>query len=295
MLNEQVICADGVIRTKLEVAIQRLRSFEPPEGYFVAFSGGKDSQCVYHLCKMAGVKFEPHYNVTSVDPPELIKFIKSNYPDVIFNVPHDADGKRISMWSLIEEKLMPPTRIARYCCQALKEQNGKGSIVVTGVRWAESARRAKSHGTVTIIGKPKDTQKNALRLNVNAKETKSGGILLNLDNAAERRLVEQCYRTRKTLVNPIVDWGETDVWQFLNEIVKVTHCCLYDEGFSRLGCIGCPMQGGEKMKKNFARWPKHKALYLKAFERMLAARRAKGLETKWKNAEEVFTWWVGDE
>lgn len=294
MLNEQVICADGVIRTKLEVAIQRLRSFEPLEGYYVAFSGGKDSQCVYHLCEMAGVKFEAHYNVTSVDPPEIIKFIKSNYPDVIFDVPHDADGKRISMWSLIEKKLMPPTRIARYCCQALKEQNGNGRIVVTGVRWAESTRRAKTHGAVTVMGKPKDTQKNALRLGANISKKKSGGIVLNLDNSAERRLVEQCYRTRKTLVNPIVDWDETDVWQFLNEIVKVTHCCLYDEGFSRLGCIGCPMKGGEKMKKDFARWPKYKALYLKAFERMLTARRAKGLETKWENAEEAFTWWVGD-
>lgn len=294
MLNEQVICADGVIRTKLEVAIQRLHSFEPPEGYFVAFSGGKDSQCVYHLCKMAGVKFEAHYNVTSVDPPELIKFIKSNYPDVIFDVPHDADGKRISMWSLIEQKLMPPTRLARYCCQALKEQAGEGCIVVTGVRWAESARRTRSHGAVTMIGKPKNTQKNAIELNVNIKNTKSGGIVFNLDNAAEKRLVESCYRTRKTLVNPIIDWDEADVWQFLNEIAKVPHCCLYDEGFLRLGCIGCPMQGGEKMKKDFALWPKYKALYLKAFERMLAARRAKGLETKWKNAEEVFAWWVGE-
>lgn len=294
MLNEQVICADGVIRTKLEVAIQRLRSFEPPEGYFVAFSGGKDSQCVYHLCKIAGIKFEAHYNVTSVDPPELIKFIKSNYPDVIFDVPHDADGKRISMWSLIEQKLMPPTRLARYCCQALKEQAGEGRIVVTGVRWAESARRTRSHGAVTMIGKPKNTQKNALELNVNIKKTKSGGIVFNLDNAAEKRLVESCYRTRKTLVNPIVDWDEADVWQFLNEIAKVSHCCLYDEGFLRLGCIGCPMQGREKMKKGFARWPKYKALYLKAFERMLAARRTKGLKTEWKNAEEVFAWWVGE-
>lgn len=294
MLYEQVICADGVIRTKLEVAIQRLHSFEPPEGYFVAFSGGKDSQCVYHLCKIAGVKFEAHYNVTSVDPPELIKFIKSNYPDVIFEVPHDADGKRISMWSLIKQKLMPPTRIARYCCQALKEQTGEGRIVVTGVRWAESVRRAKSHGAVTMTGKPKDTIKKARELNADIRETKSGGIVLNLDNAAERRLVEQCYRTRKTLVNPIVDWDEADVWQFLNEIAKAPHCCLYDEEFLRLGCIGCPMQGGEKMKKDFARYPKYKALYLKAFEQMLAARRAKGLETEWKNAEEVFAWWVGE-
>lgn len=90
MLMEQVIGTDGTIKTKLDIAIQRLKSFEPPEGYFLAFSGGKDSQCIYHLAKMAGVKFEAHYRVTSVDPPELIYFIREHYPDVIFDVPHDA-------------------------------------------------------------------------------------------------------------------------------------------------------------------------------------------------------------
>ena len=52
-------------------AIKRLKTFEPPEGYFLAFSGGKDSQAVYHLAKMAGVKFDAHYSLTTVDPPRL--------------------------------------------------------------------------------------------------------------------------------------------------------------------------------------------------------------------------------
>lgn len=159
MLMEQIIGADGTIRTKLDIAIQRLKSFEPPEGYFLAFSGGKDSQCIYHLAKMAGVNFEAHYHVTSVDPPELIYFIREYYPDVIFDVPHDEDGKRISMWTLIVEKRMPPTRIARFCCEKLKETNGDGRMVVTGVRWAESARRKANQGMVVIAGKPKTTQK----------------------------------------------------------------------------------------------------------------------------------------
>ena len=67
MQGEQLmICTDGQVRTKVENAIKRLQSFEPPEGYYVAFSGGKDSQCIYHLCQMAGVKFDAYYNVTSV-------------------------------------------------------------------------------------------------------------------------------------------------------------------------------------------------------------------------------------
>ena len=131
MLNEQIICADGKTRTKLEIAIQRLKSFEPPEGYFLAFSGGKDSQCIYHLAQMAGVKFDAHYHVVSVDPPELIYFIRKHYPDVIFDIPHDENGKRVSMWSLIPTKGMAPTRIARYCCAELKEPNGVGRVTVT--------------------------------------------------------------------------------------------------------------------------------------------------------------------
>ena len=101
---------------KVEKAIQRLRVFEPPEGYHVAFSGGKDSQCIYHLCQAAGVKFDAHYSVTSVDPPELIRFIRGNYPDVAFDYPRDRDGKVITMWNLIPKKCMPPTRMVRYCC-----------------------------------------------------------------------------------------------------------------------------------------------------------------------------------
>ena len=69
-------------KTKLEVAIQRLKTFEPSEGYYLAFSGGKDSVVIKALADMAGVKYDAHYNVTSVDPPELVRFIKEKYPDV---------------------------------------------------------------------------------------------------------------------------------------------------------------------------------------------------------------------
>ena len=136
MLNQLQMTMDGKIKDKVEIAVQRLRSFEPPEGYYVAFSGGKDSQCVYHLCKMAGVKFDAHYAITSVDPPELVRFIKANYPNVAFERQHYPDGRPITMWSLIADHTLPPTRKVRYCCAALKEPGGQGRIVVTGVRWA---------------------------------------------------------------------------------------------------------------------------------------------------------------
>lgn len=277
---------------KVKAAINRLKNFEPKDGYYVAFSGGKDSQCVYHLCKMAGVKFDAHYNVTSVDPPELVNFIRNNYPDVIWEYPRDADGKVITMWNLIPMKLTPPTRINRYCCKSLKERSGQGRIVVTGVRWAESVKRAKTHGVVGFQGRPKATQKIAEELDADYKINQYGNVILNDDNDEARRMVEHCYRTHKTMVNPIVDWSEQDVWQFLNENY-IEHCILYDQGYKRLGCIGCPMNTNTTLE--LERYPAYKRNYLKAFERMLQERKAKNYSTSWDTAEDVMRWWLQDE
>lgn len=114
---------------------------------------------------------------------------------------------------------------------------------------------------------------------------------MNYDNDDSKLLVDHCYRTTKTLVNPIIEWEDEDVWEFLNGN-GIEHCCLYDEGFKRLGCIGCQMAGRKGMERAFARWPKYKTMYLKAFDRMLEIRKQKGLEITWKTPEEVMEWWT---
>ena len=138
---------------KVEKAIKRLQLYEPPEGYYLCFSGGKDSCVIKALADMAGVKYDAHYSVSSVDPPELVRFIKDKHPDVVFDIPKDKNGRPVSMWTLIANNTMPPTRIVRYCCDYLKEKGGKGRLKVTGVRWAESARRKKSQSEVTFTDK----------------------------------------------------------------------------------------------------------------------------------------------
>jgi len=122
-------------KTKVEISIKRIKFFEPPDGYWLAFSGGKDSCVIKKLADIAGVKYEAHYNFTTVDYPVLVKFIKEVHPDVIIDRPPK------SMFQLIPEKLMPPTRLVRYCCEKLKEQGGIGRIVMTGIRSEESTRR----------------------------------------------------------------------------------------------------------------------------------------------------------
>lgn len=139
-------------------------------------------------------------------------------------------------------------------------------------------------------------------------------MVLNYDDAETRRAVEMCYRTNKTLVNPIIDWDDSDVWEFLNEIAKVPHCSLYDEGFKRLGCIGCPLQGAKGMKRDFERWPKYKELYIKAMEKMVenhpgeirvatgeearggykySKHGSNGVRSVREQAQAIFDWWIG--
>lgn len=258
---------------KVEIAIKRIQSFAPADGspMFVAFSGGKDSQCIYHLCEMAGVPFDAHYSVTSVDPPELIRHMKKYYPDVIWDYHRWPDGRRKTMWNIIEAHTIPPTRQARYCCSELKETGGKGRVVVTGVRWAESAKRKAIHGVAEIRTTAKKLHKQAEEGDSVVKKTKRGDSIVFMDdNSTSRNMVEQCYAKKKTTVNPIIDWTEEDVWEFLNEVVKVPHCELYDEGWTRLGCIGCPLQGRKGMLRDFERWPRYKQKYIKAFDRMIA-------------------------
>lgn len=257
---------------KVQIAIDRLKAFEPADGYWLAFSGGKDSVVIKRLAQMAGVKFEAHYSVTSVDPPELVRFIKDVHPDVSFDIPRDKDGKAITMWNLIPKKLMPPTRIVRYCCAVLKEQSGVGRVVITGVRWDESSSRKNNKNLINI-------------------STKSGKnrIVFNDDNEESRRSVEQCYRTKKTMINPIIDWSDEDVWEFIKTF-EVPYCVLYDRGYKRLGCVGCPMNANAEME--LLSYPKIKDAYMRAFTRMIAERESKGLKTEWIYGFHVMDWWL---
>lgn len=256
-------------KDKVENAIDRIRTFEPEEGYYLAFSGGKDSIVVKTLLDMAGAKYDAHYNITSVDPPELVNFIKT-FPDVQRDYPRDKEGNVITMWKLIPKKTMPPTRIVRYCCAYLKEQSGIGRFVVTGVRKAESAKRAMRGG-------------------VEIADTKTGKREnIDPDNPSQET-IHICHMKSQKILNPIIDWEDDDVWEFIHEY-NVPYCKLYDEGFKRLGCIGCPI-GSHKIEE-LNRYPTYKRAYTRAFDKMLESRKDKGLETVWTNGNQVMEWWL---
>lgn len=239
---------NDTLQSKVDKSIKRLKTFEPQDGYFLAYSGGKDSDAIKILAELANVKYESVHNLTSVDAPETVKYVKSQ-KDVKIQLPRDKNGKHLTMWGLIVKKGSPPLRLSRWCCKTLKESGGIGRIVVTGVRWSESTRRKEHSDLLQFIGKPKSTQKIAESMGIEHKITNQGGLIMNTDNDESRRMVEQCYRTRKTMINPIIDWSDNDVWEFL----KYYNCKsnpLYECGFKRIGCIGCPMAGKQREKRS---------------------------------------------
>lgn len=270
-------------------AIEVLKNFEPEdEPYYLCYSGGKDSDCIRILADLAGVKNDIVNNHTTVDAPETVRYIRS-IPGIHINMP------KYTMWDLIVKKKIPPTRLMRYCCEELKEHGGAGRVKITGVRKSESYGRRENSDLVNIIGKPKTTESILKKLEVDYRVSSKGGIVLSTDNDASRRAVEYCYKTTSTTINPIIDWNVSDVWEFLSGYNCKSNP-LYECGFERIGCIGCPMCGAAMMKREFAIYPAYRKLYVHAFDRMLKAREEAGMDNKsWHTGEDVMTWWLGED
>lgn len=250
------------------------------------YSGGKDSDVMLELFRRSGVPFEVHNSHTTADAPQTVRHIRKVFSVLeLEGIKCEIEmptymGDRTSMWKLIPQKLMPPTRIVRYCCSVLKETGCKNRYISTGVRWAESSSR-KTRGEFEKIGDKKIEAENFSE------------VMLMNDNDARRRMTELCIMKHKMVVNPIIDWTDSDIWNYLlSEHIQYNQ--LYDLGYERVGCIGCPM-AGKKRWREFADFPQYKKMYIHAFERMLQERKRRGKKSKWKTADEVFLWWMEDD
>lgn len=272
---------------KVDIAIMRLREASQMSQQIygkplvVTTSGGKDSSVCLSLAEKAGIPFEVQHNHTTADAPETVKFVAADFKRIeakgikcTVNYPY-YKGSRTSMWSLIPQKLMPPTRLVRYCCEVLKEHGGVGRFITTGVRWEESASRRKNRGIYE----------------------NGRNIILNNDNDDRRRLFETCQTKATHVCNPIVDWTDEDVWQYI-AYEKLPINPLYKCGFTRVGCIGCPLASKKGRQKEFLRYPKYKKNYIIAFDRMMQERIRKGkVQGDWRmgtTGEDVFHWWMED-
>ena len=256
----------------------------------ITYSGGKDSQVLVALAERSGIDFEVVNSHTTADAPETVYFIREQFRKMegcgincTIEKPR-YKGKPTSMWSLIPQKMMPPTRLVRYCCSVLKENVGRNRFIATGVRWDESSRRKNSRGVMELMHRDADKR-----------------IILMGDNDEKRKLFESCELKGKMTVNPIVDWTDDDVWDYIHS-ERLPVNSLYCEGWKRVGCIGCPLAKRGGRQREFMRWPKYEELYVAAFDRMLEARKKRNLESEgkkfaiddWQTGRDVFRWWMED-
>ena len=265
------------IRTASEMS---LRIYGKP--LVITDSGGKDSLVCRELARRSGIPYEVVHNLTTADAPETVYYVRDTFrrleeqgiPCTVHKPVYK--GKRITMWSLIPLKQMPPTRVQRYCCQVLKEESLKDRFIITGVRWSESVKRMNTRGVYESL----------------TSDIKKKLILMN-DNDEKRALFESCTLKGKRVCNPIIDWTNRDVWDFLRS-ERLKENPLYERGFFRVGCIGCPMAGKQRWRE-FRLYPAYKQAYLRAFTRMLDAIQTRGGSTTWKGAQDVFDWWMEDQ
>lgn len=257
------------LQSKIDYSIALLRKceamaldYDSENGFYLAFSGGKDSQVLYHLAIRAGVKFKAHMNLTSVDPPDVIRFVKRNYPDVELIKP------KMSIYDMALKKHILPTMIMRWCCAEFKEMSGAGKVTLIGIRKAESVRRSK-------------------REEIEISSHKFSG---NFDQFSEHKekMVTCVGGKDKILVSPILHWTERDVWDFLNEN-GIEHCSLYDEGYKRIGCILCPMANRKQKLKDIKRFPHVKQKWVQTIQKLIDSGYC---NRNFNDAEFGFNWWI---
>lgn len=272
-----------------EEDIRLLRGYEDfalkidPRGYCVCTSEGKDSRVLGHLMRRAGVKHFYIHNITGIDPPELVYFQRRNfreYQDMGYEV-HDCMYD-MSIWQLMKKKRVPPMRHMRYCCEHLKEKKTLeqgNAMICTGVRRAESTRRAKQRA---------ELEHDHEHLNPYDQEY-----------GVEVETWRVCFDNPKWgieglwTLNPIAEWPDHWIWDYSKE-AHLEQCSLYNEGFDRLGCIGCPMGGECQRRRQFERWPGFRNAWLRAFRACIDGRKESGLPTPFTDPEEWMEWWLSD-
>lgn len=217
----------------------------PKDGspYYGCFSGGKDSIVIKELTRLAGVPVVWHYHITTIDPPELVYYIREHHPDVTWDKPRHGN-----LFSRVGHKGLP-TRFRRWCCSEYKEISGpKHCTRIVGVRCAESTRRAARY-TECIIHRPAGRKE----------------------------------------VLPIRLWQDKHVWEFIRAR-ELPYCKLYDEGFTRLGCVGCPLPGGSVQRIEFERWPKYREGWRRGAIQFYENRPAS--YSKFESGDDLFEWWL---
>lgn len=302
MLQDKVKQAQNTLMLAVE-----LSAFYYKKPLIITYSGGKDSDVMLHIARhcLKPDQFEVLNSHTTVDAPETVYHIRKVFKELEAEGIHTEirmpmyKGERTSMWKLIAEKGMPPTRFQRYCCEVLKEANTPNRLAAVGVREDESTKR-QGRDMFTFAQSKRDYAYSSTdHLSQQFESSKTATQEFNLkddeENVYDCKFIAAMKNHKETVCNPIYKFTEADIWAYVREH-NIEMNPLYAKGYKRVGCIGCPLAGDNMMKKDFANYPKYKDNYIKAFDRMIAERKRNGkiVESSWKTGYEAFMWWIGE-
>lgn len=280
---------DGTSAGTLEQSLQLIKEFEPvalarnPRGYIVGYSGGKDSDVLVSLFRRAGVKFMVMHNHTTIDAPETVYYIRKKFAKwTEQGIPCKIYYPDQSFWRLCLHKKFLPMRNIRFCCSSLKERDIpelKFAVHSFGVRKAESSRRAKFRDSIEM------------RDHANYSDNQR----FHFDNTDEVKQTDACFTKNYLFVNPLAYWADNYLWEYIRA-EKIEINPLYEQGFCRVGCIGCPMAGKRRIEE-FKRWPQYEKMFVRLCDKIIEIRNAQGLKNKYglKNGREYFEYWLYNE
>ena len=189
----------------------------------VAYSGGKDSDVILELAKMAGIEYQAIYKNTTIDPPGTIKQVLENGVEI--------RRPKESFFSLMKKNGYPGRKM-RFCCRILKEYKILDNCII-GIRRCESVKRSKRYSEPTecrIFGGNKKNHVNA--------------IYPILDWSDEDELEFIKVRGIKLHTLYYREDGSIDITK-------------------RLGCMCCPLKYYKKRLQDFKKYPGMVKAYLR--------------------------------
>ena len=240
---------------KMEHTIELLQNaerlaltYDKENGFYLAFSAGKDSQALFHMAELAGVKFKGHINWTSVDPPQVIRFKRKYYPEVVEHKPKE------SIYDLAINRGILPSKQIRWCCADLKESAGAGKVTLIGIRAEESTRRAKRH-------------------EVEVSNTRFSG---NLDEFEEWRKAEIAKKVERLIKKMKREGKKVNEDEFSLQSDNEVRCIngkdsilispIFEWTERRIGCILCPMSQYQQKVKELKDFPHVKRGWIRAIK-----------------------------
>ena len=299
-LTDKIKEAEEILRFASE-----LSQYYYNEPIIISYSGGKDSDVMLDIARhcLKPSEFAVGYSNTTVDAPETYQHIRAVFKELeeegIKTIGRQPTykGEPTSMYKLIPEKRMPPTRLVRYCCEILKEGSWGSNITCVGVREDESQGR-KGRDIFAVLGKKKNYY-SPDHVKAQFENSKEDQKELNHGNnevdAYDCKVIENLKKNKNIVVSPIYKFTENDVLRYII-LRDVRINPLYNQGFKRVGCIGCPLAGDAGRKRELARYPKYKNMYIRAFDNMLRVRKERGLKDEnWKTGLDVYRRWIGED